>query len=265
MTFWSGATLETRLGAEGLVSSFSAQRIDCAAYRLRLGSQVYISPGSEAEHAEQVTIRTLWDHDDAVTVPPGQFAFLITEETVSIPADAIAFISIRARLKWRGLVNVSGFHVDPGYQGRLIFSVFNAGPAPVHLKKGEEYFLIWYADLDGASRHVKSGAGFQGIPTHLINPIAGQVQSFAGLLRKLKDTESKLEKRIQDVERDHFRLIAAATVAGALLVGMLGFALRDSWTRVRTSTAAEIIDLPQKTGSGSSAETQTLKIESAKK
>ena len=50
------------------------------------------------------------------TIPPGQFAFLLTEEVVSVPPDALAFISIRAKTKFRGLVNVSGFHVDPGYQ-----------------------------------------------------------------------------------------------------------------------------------------------------
>jgi dUTPase len=81
-----------------------------------------------------VTVRKLGE-GEAFTIPPGQFAFLLTEEVVSVPADALAFISVRARTKFRGLVNVSGFHVDPGYRGQLTFSVFNAGPAPIHLKR----------------------------------------------------------------------------------------------------------------------------------
>ena len=59
---------------------------------------------------------------------PGQFAFLLTDEIVEVPDSAMALISIKAKIKWRGLINVSGFHVDPGFKGRLIFSVYNAGP-----------------------------------------------------------------------------------------------------------------------------------------
>jgi dCTP deaminase len=221
MTFWSGEKLAERLGKDGLVTPFAAGQIDCAAYQLRLGSQAYVSPASEAEDPNSASIRNLWDHNGAITVPPGQFAFLITEEGIKVPADAIAFISIRARMKFRGLVNVSGFHVDPGYSGRLIFSVFNAGPAPVHLQRGEPYFLIWYADLDRTSARVKSeSVGFKGIPTDLINPIAGEIQSFAGLLKKMKDSEEKLEKRLQKVENEHQIIRTVGTVLLTLAVAL---------------------------------------------
>lgn len=102
-----------------------------------------------------------------------------------MPDSALAFISVRATIKFRGLVNVSGFHVDPGYRGRLVFSVFNAGPGPVHLARGDECFLIWYADLDRATKLVKTGGGFDDIPTKLINPIAGEIQSLAGLSKRM--------------------------------------------------------------------------------
>jgi dCTP deaminase len=47
-----------------------------------------------------------------------------------------------------GLINVSGFHVDPGFYGKLIYAVYNAGPSEIHLSRGTEMFLIWFADLD---------------------------------------------------------------------------------------------------------------------
>jgi hypothetical protein len=50
------------------------------------------------------------NQSEAFTIPPGQFAFLLTKEVVSVPADALAFISIRVKTKFRGLVNVSGWH-----------------------------------------------------------------------------------------------------------------------------------------------------------
>ena len=67
---------------------------------------------------------------------------------LSAPGNAIAFISIKARMKFGGLGTISGFHVDPGYTGKLTVSVLNAGPKPLHIVQGQELFLVWYADLD---------------------------------------------------------------------------------------------------------------------
>jgi len=58
-----------------------------------------------------------------IAIPPGQLALLITEEEVAIPTNRIGFISIKFTAKMRGLINVSGFHVDPGFKGKLKFSV----------------------------------------------------------------------------------------------------------------------------------------------
>ena len=182
MTFWSGETLGERLAE--LVAPFDPARIDCAAYRLRVGPEIYVSPTDQAKDA-QTRSKVALDAGEAFTVPAGQFAFLLTEERVAVPDTALAFISVRATIKFRGLVNVSGFHVDPGYKGRLVFSVFNAGPGPVHLARGDECFLIWYADLDRQTKLAKTGAGFDDIPTKLINPIAGEVQSLAGLSKRM--------------------------------------------------------------------------------
>src|SRR5258708_16870827 len=115
--FWSGETLGERL--KSLIEPFAPDRVDCAAYKLSVGPEVYVSPNDQAVEPNSVTVRQLGD-GEAFTIPPGQFAFLLTEEIVSVPADALAFISIRAKTKFRGLVNVSGFHVDPGYRGQLI-------------------------------------------------------------------------------------------------------------------------------------------------
>ena len=200
MTFWSGETLAQTLPA--LVQPFDVRRIDCASYRLCIGPEIYVSPSGEGDNPTTQT-KVQLAAEQGFTIPPGQFGFLVTEETIKVPADAIGFISIRAKVKSRGLVNVSGFHADPGYHGRLVFAVFNAGPAPVHLARGEECFLIWFANLDHQSDYVKSGEGYQGIPSDLINPIAGEVQSFAGLLGKINSTEKELDRRLTKVERDN--------------------------------------------------------------
>lgn len=97
-SFWSGETRTERLA--GLIEPFSPERIDCAAYTLAVGPEVYVSPNDQTVDPTTVTVRKLAD-GEAFTIRPGQFAFLLTEEVVSVPADAIAFISIWARTKLR--------------------------------------------------------------------------------------------------------------------------------------------------------------------
>ena len=184
--FWSGETLIAR--STSLIDPFDPKRVDCAAYTLTVGSEVYISPSDETIESQAVTVRKL-AQGEAFAIPPGQFAFLITEETVIVPSNALAFISIRAKTKFRGLVNVSGFHVDPGYEGQLTFAVFNAGPVPVHLKRGQPIFLIWYASLDRKSTSRKYAPAKRELDTGLVNSISGEVQSFASLSKRIKEVE----------------------------------------------------------------------------
>jgi dCTP deaminase len=212
--FWGGERLKAELGA--LISDFESSRVDRAAYRLRVGPEVYVSPTGEPDDPRNKP-KTKLDAGQGFTIPAGQFGFILTEERVTVPMNAIAFISIRAGYKFRGLVNVSGFHVDPNYEGRLIFAVFNAGPGPVHLSRGEPCFLIWYADLDQPS-DLKKREGYDTIPSGLTGPIAGGLQSFAGLLSKINENDKKLTDRVGVMEREQAVLKwATALAVGALI------------------------------------------------
>src|SRR5438876_11293834 len=132
MAFWSSETLEQRL--PDLIEPFDPTRIMHGAYELGVGPQAFISSSSGDT--------TVIGQDKKVIVPPGQFGLLITNEVVTIPNNAIGFISIRASIKFQGLINVSGFHVDPGFRGRLKFAVYNAGSKNIVLDQEQPVFLI---------------------------------------------------------------------------------------------------------------------------
>ena len=196
--FWSGETLTERV--KDLIVPFDPKRVDCASYTLSVGPEVYVSPNEQSVDPTTTTIRRL-GQNEAFAIPPGQFAFLLTKEVIEVPGNALAFISMRAKMKFRGLVNVSGFHVDPGFRGRLTYAVFNAGPTSVHLKPGQAIFLIWYTDLDTLSIFKKCDTVRMGIDPDLITGIAGEIQSVAGLTTKIDNVEKRLGKRIHAVEK----------------------------------------------------------------
>jgi len=60
-----------------------------------------------------------------LTIKTGCFALLTTQEVIHMPMNMMGFIAVKFSYKKLGLINISGFHVDPGYNGKLIFSVYN--------------------------------------------------------------------------------------------------------------------------------------------
>ncbi len=227
MSFWDGGVLAQKLPT--LISPYTPDRIDCNAYTLSVGGEVYVTPTDADEDLKYRSVRMLQDAE-AFSVPPGQFAFLITDEVITVPRDAMAFISIKAKIKFRGLVNVSGFHVDPGYNGRLVFSVYNAGPSPIHLRRGQECFLIWFAALTSTCPNAKQGIFNDRISTDLINAVPGELQSLEGVNQKIKDVEKKLLEKLSVVEAKQAAIdtkrAVLITICGALLVGLLLLAAR---------------------------------------
>jgi dCTP deaminase len=176
-------------------------RVKSGAYELSLGNEVFRTDSKDKKK------EILKLDKEQVTINSGQFALLLTQETVNIPQDKIAFISIKAGVKLRGLVNVSGFHVDPGFKGNLVFSVYNAGTSPISLEKGEPYFLIWFAELklvdNEATTYNGEHKGQDSIPTKYIDAlIAGELASPNVLLEKINDNYKSLDSKA--TTRDYF-------------------------------------------------------------
>ena len=126
MAFWGTDRLNDKDSGFS-VSDLADNAISEGTCRLRLGEQVFVTPVAEGWKIPDREIRQL-EIGQTVDIPPGQFAYLLTHETITLPSNAIGLISMKLEAKMLGLVNVSGFHVDPGYSGKLIFAVWNAGP-----------------------------------------------------------------------------------------------------------------------------------------
>lgn len=229
MAFWSSQTLEERL--PGLIEPADFDLIDCNSITLRIGSEIFITP-----HIDDVFKQTkrILSQGEPFLIPPGQFAFILTEERVRVPAEAMAFISMKSTFKMRGLINVSGFHVDPGWDGPLIFAIFNSAPSPVHLQRGLPLFLIWFADLDHPSRKRKTLKGEKGISPKLISNLTGSVDSLHQLDKRLKEEaekrredHEKLVERIHTVEKSQDRFRVTAAVILTMLGGLVLIVIRE--------------------------------------
>ena len=112
----------------------------------------------------------------------------------------------------------------------MIFTVFNAGPATIHLERGLPVLLLWIADLDEASLKRKHGVGPEGIPPGVISNITGVVDSIYALEKRVKTDIKEVADRQQAFrdevaglkERQNKLLLcfAVAAVFGGALVSV---------------------------------------------
>lgn len=233
MTFWGGSRLATEAKDGKFVEPFDETRIDCSAYELALGAEAYVTPRygdkanvNEKKRLEPALIERIGETSrtkggGTVTIPPGQFALLLTEEIVALPANVMGFISLKLDPKFRGLINVSGFHVDPGFKGRLIFSVYNAGPSEIQFDRGDRLFQLWIADVSGPQleNHQRIKQGYANIPSDLISKVSRERHSLQALSERVDDLGFQVKL--------YTAVAAGVATAAALFFGLMKSGLLD--------------------------------------
>jgi dCTP deaminase len=231
MAFWSSEKFRATLLEVKIIEPYDETAVKYGAYELSLGSEAFLTSYDDNKK------KTLADGEQVV-IPPGQFGLLLTEEKVSVPDNAIGFISIKAGIKFKGLVNVSGFHVDPGFSGKLKFSVYNAGSRDIVLQRKRRVFLLWFSDLDQPTQPYSGEHAYQSeITPEDVMQIAGKIASPGQLKNDIRDLANQFEKQIHTLEHelekkvqglDHrvdminWKLTALLSIA----TGLLAFSLR---------------------------------------
>jgi dCTP deaminase len=108
-----------------------------------------------------------------------------------MPDDLIAFITLRNTFKMQGLINVSGFHVDPTHQGILIFAVNNIGPDDIRLKFEECTFTIFFAEVAGDIEDHRPPFGNE-LPRQYVQLLGGSSITLGKLQKELEDLKTKV-------------------------------------------------------------------------
>lgn len=235
--FWTTETMKVRLPQ--LIEPYREERVKNCSYELSLGDQVFVTGEDKAKR--RIATGT------QITIPPGQFANLLTEETVRVPEDALGLISMKFTLKQPGLVNVSGFHVDPGYDGKLLFSVYNAGPQSVPITNGTATFLLWYCSLDQATADLYDKPPRTDITDLDVKHLGGDVSSPQELARRVEKLES------------WFKIGAwvVGTIAAAAITLFVGRAIDDGGPGTSSTTTTTTVATTTSTTAGPGSTTSS--------
>lgn len=188
---------------------FDSDSLQEASYDLRMGSQVFISH-------EQLPVY-LSEENPVAIIPSGAFALLISYEEIGVPEDLIGFITTRLKFKLQGLINVSGFHVDPSYKGHLIFSVQNVGPNDIRIYYRECVFTMFWSEVKGKIpdfvRQRVQRKPFNRISGELMNQLGGGSVTLGSLKR--------------DLDRLDHIIKVYAPIMGALFLSVLGWIIKE--------------------------------------
>ncbi|HLM58830.1 MAG TPA: hypothetical protein VK422_22190 [Pyrinomonadaceae bacterium] len=128
-------------GGAILIGNLDRQQIESAAgnasYDLRVGSEY-------RDHRDSGK-RELPD-DGRITLHPGSAVIIETAEYVYFPRTRFGHIVPRVSLLQKGLSNTSS-KVDPGYQGKLLITVFNLGKKDIVLQRGQQFCTLYVLDI----------------------------------------------------------------------------------------------------------------------
>lgn len=172
-----------------LFDDFDPDLLNGMVYDLRVGHQAYLSSKKLPERLDS-------SESGMLRIEPGDFATLITHEYVYVPPSLMAFISVRMKYKKQGLLNVSGFHVDPSFRGRIVFTVYNAGPSDVVLQYKQPTFMMIFEKLDRAFPKRSTEYDRQ---TELQPEFVAQLTGTSVSPRNLDERLTRLEDRFSDI------------------------------------------------------------------
>lgn len=110
MAFWSTQRVKHEQAAQALLEPFDPEHLHQGAYELTLSQQAVATTSVGEDNRVP-------GQPKAFVIAPGQFAILYTREVVQVPANVIAFISVKSSFKADGLINISGFQAMALWSG----------------------------------------------------------------------------------------------------------------------------------------------------
>lgn len=127
---------------ELVITPFQASKLKGASYDLCLGREALVS-----NKDRKIILGA--ESGGSLTLEAGDFALVLTKESVKFPLNMAAVIGMRSTLARMGLILLHGMQVDPGFEGHLRFGLYNASPRKVTLDYEDDICMIEFHKLSG--------------------------------------------------------------------------------------------------------------------
>lgn len=129
-----------------VIEPLEAKQIQPASVDLRISGEMLMIRGKEIIFEKEQE----YDKSDGneVRIPAKTHAIIRSLEHVELPKDVAGMMKLRSSLSRVGLMLNNAGWVDPGFNGTLSLSVFNANDCPIRIAKGTRFAQLILMKLD---------------------------------------------------------------------------------------------------------------------
>jgi deoxycytidine triphosphate deaminase len=120
--------------------TFKPTSLEASSYDIRVGAKGVL--GGEG--------REIPLDQEAMELTPGAYGGVISLERLALPKDIYARIGSKRALSYEGVILLTGSLVDPGYEGHLLFGLYNASQRRVLIRQGRKICNVVFERLPQA-------------------------------------------------------------------------------------------------------------------
>ena len=202
---------------DALISNFRYENIQTCSYDLRMGGQYYYH---KKAYGDSVKVSTLKE-GEVLNIPPHAICYVMTEETVNIPADLTASISLAFGLINRGIMLAAQPPYDPGYKGKTVALLHNLSNRDVQIKRGQHILNMVFTKLNSdVSAEQKYKGKYQGLDDLNDYCKEKRVGAIFELNQKLEKTRDRFNNFLPNILTVITVVIAVLTVLFSVLIGI---------------------------------------------
>jgi len=118
--------------------TFSSNCLEASSYDIRVGGKGIL--GGDGSEIDLIS-------EKSMEIPPGAYAAVISYEKMIFPKKISARLGSKRALSYEGIILLTGSIVDPGYEGHLLFGLYNASQKKVHIRYGRKICNIVFEKL----------------------------------------------------------------------------------------------------------------------
>lgn len=161
----------------GLIHPFHELNLRASSYDLTVGDEYYIGQDGASSTLSTQRLKPR----QSFTIPPHAVCFILAAESIHLPADVTAKVSLRMTHIYAGMVLTSQPPFDPNYQGRVVVMLHNLSSAPFHLKCGERVATIEFVRLEQEPLKSRAHRSVTTLEEQLPKPLVSSLTEIASL------------------------------------------------------------------------------------
>ncbi|GGC91973.1 dCTP deaminase [Halopseudomonas salina] len=195
----------------GLIHPFSDEQLRPSSYDLTVGDEYYIEEGNGALTVETQNLKK----KQTLIIPPHAICFLLAAETINLPADVTAKVSLRMTHIYAGMMLTTQPPFDPGYSGKVIVMLHNFSSSPVCIKSGERIATIEFMRLESGVTNLRAHRSVNNLVEQLRQPLISSLRQIANSSKDAQDKVAWLSGQMV--------IFAALIVAILAIPGLLSY------------------------------------------